>query len=193
MDYNIHMNKNNHGFTLIELIVVMAVFAILVAIAAPSYTAFTDSSRRASQVNVFNGSLSYARSEAIKRNSTVSVCARSAGAETCSGLNNWKDGWLVFDDINNNGLFAAPDTLLRVFDPTTSGSTITKKVAPYTVTYRGSGFISAASEFKYCSGGSRATDARAIIVSKTGRSRLSIDTDSNKIHEDGSGADLICP
>ncbi len=194
MDYNIHMTKNNHGFTLIELIITIAVFGILVAVAAPSFTAFIDSSRRAGEVNVFSGALSYARSEAIKRNSTVSVCARTSGLETCSGGNDWNNGWLVFDDADSDGVIDAGE-LLRVFNPIAAGSAVTEISGNATsvLTYRGSGFITVArAEFRYC-GNRGAMDARAIILSKTGRARLSVDSDSNNIHENFAGADITCP
>lgn len=200
MDYNIHMNKNIQGFTLIELIVTMAVFAILVAIAAPSFNAFTDSSRRASEVNNISGTLAYARSEAIKRNSNVSVCARisTVGAETCSAVaNDWKYGWMVFDDTDSDGVLDIGENLLRLFGPISKGSVITETTgnATLALTFRGSGFITVAnSEFKYCGPSNKASNARAIIISKTGRARLSIDTaDADKTHEDSSGTNLTCP
>lgn len=200
MDYNIHMNKNIQGFTLIELIVTMAVFAILVAIAAPSFNAFTDSSRRASEVNNISGTLAYARSEAIKRNSNVSVCARisTVGAETCSAVaNDWKYGWMVFDDTDSDGVLDIGENLLRLFGPISKGSVITETTgnATLALTFRGSGFIAVAnSEFKYCGPSNKASNARAIIISKTGRARLSIDTaDADKTHEDSSGTNLTCP
>jgi type IV fimbrial biogenesis protein FimT len=199
MDYNIHMTKNNHGFTLIELIVTLAVFSLLVAIAAPSFNAFTDSSRRASEVNNISGALSYARSESIKRNSTVSVCARTStvGAETCSTLaNDWKYGWMIFDDTDADSVLDAGETLLRLFGPISKGSVITETSgnAILAITFRGSGFITIANaEFKYCGPSNKASNARAIIISKTGRARLSVDSDNNNIHEDGSGANLTCP
>lgn len=196
MDYNIHMTKNNHGFTLIELIVTLAVFAILVAVAAPSFNSYVDSSRRASEVNLLSGALSYARSEAIKYDSTISICAQTDGAETCSGTNDWSNGWLVFADADADGVVDTGETVLRIFKPIATGSTITETstFAPSHLTYRGSGFITVTrAEFKYC-GNRGAIDARAVIVSKTGRARLSLDSnDSGAIHEDSTGTDLTCP
>ena len=198
MDYNIHMTKNNHGFTLIELIVTLAVFAILVTVAAPSFNSFVDSSRRASEVNQLSGALAYARSEAIHYDNTVTICAQTSGAESCSGTNDWSNGWLVFTDLNSDGVYdaGAGETLLRIFKPVSAGSAITETstFAPSALTFRGSGFITVTrAEFKYC-GNRGVADARAIIVSKTGRARLSVDgTDSGKIHEDSTGTDLTCP
>ncbi|MCW8988029.1 MAG: GspH/FimT family pseudopilin [Gammaproteobacteria bacterium] len=190
------MTKNNHGFTLIELIVTMAVFAILVAVAAPSFNSFVDSSRRASEVNLLSGALSYARSEAIKFDSTISICAQTDGAETCSGTNDWSNGWIVFADTDSDGVIDTGESKLRIFKPIAAGSAITETStnAPSALTFRGSGFITVASaEFKYC-GNRGVTDARAIIISKTGRARLSIDSnDAGTIHENGSGTDLTCP
>lgn len=200
MDYNIHMNKNIQGFTLIEIIVTLAVFSILVAVAAPSFNAFTDSSRRASEVNNISGALAYARSEAIKRNSNVSVCARTStvGAETCSAVaNDWRFGWMIFDDTDADGILDAGETLLRLFGPISIGSVITETSgnATLAITFRGSGFITVANaEFQYCGPQNKVSNARAIIMSKTGRARLSIDTaDADHTHEDASGTNLTCP
>jgi type IV fimbrial biogenesis protein FimT len=81
------------GFTLIELIVTMAVALVLISIAFPSFRTLTQNSRMAAQVNDLIADLSYARSEAIKRRDTVSICTSSDGA-TCSG-GNWRDGRII--------------------------------------------------------------------------------------------------
>jgi type IV fimbrial biogenesis protein FimT len=81
------------GFTLVELIVAMAVALILISIAFPSFRTLTQNSRMAAQVNDMVADLSFARSEAIKRRTTVSICTSSDGA-TCSG-GNWRDGRII--------------------------------------------------------------------------------------------------
>ena len=83
------------GFTLVELVVAMAVALILISVAFPSFRTLTQNSRMAAQVNDLIADLSFARSEAIKRRATVSICTSSDGA-TCSG-GNWKDGRIIID------------------------------------------------------------------------------------------------
>lgn len=80
------MKSRAQGFTLVELIVVVALVAILAALAAPSFRGVLASQRVKAAASDLGNSLSYARSEAIKRNTTVSVVSASGG---------WASGWTV--------------------------------------------------------------------------------------------------
>jgi type IV fimbrial biogenesis protein FimT len=85
--------KAQRGVTLVELMVALSVLAILLAIAAPSFRdAGLPSQLRAVANNVV-AATQIARSEAIKRNATVTLCVSSDGA-TC-GTGNWQQGWIV--------------------------------------------------------------------------------------------------
>lgn len=81
------------GFSLIELVMTVTVVGILLAIAAPSFRTFMQNSRLATQANTLVYALNLARSEAVRLDSTVEVCASSDGA-TCNG-GNWQSGWIV--------------------------------------------------------------------------------------------------
>jgi type IV fimbrial biogenesis protein FimT len=87
------------GFTMIELMVVIAVAGIMTALAAPSLTKMIASNRIQSEASTFVGDLMYARSEAIKRGEAVSLCASSDGVR-CLNTNTWHSGWIVFSDVN---------------------------------------------------------------------------------------------
>ena len=82
---------SGRGFTLIELVVTLTVAAILLAIAVPSFYDATLGSKLASYANNFVASVSLARSEAIKRNAAVTLCASSDGASCASG--GWEQGF----------------------------------------------------------------------------------------------------
>lgn len=106
----------NKGFTLVELIITIAIASILITIAAPSYQSLVVQSRLSTQANQLATSFHYARSEAIKRGMRVTVCKSSNGA-TCVDADSWQDGWIVFSDGGTTGTVdAGTDQLLRVFD-----------------------------------------------------------------------------
>lgn len=80
------------GFTIVELVVTVAVMAILLAIAAPSFKEIMLGTKLTSQANSLMASAHLARGEAIKRNQQVRLCASSDGA-SCTG--SWQQGWIV--------------------------------------------------------------------------------------------------
>ena len=90
--------KNYNGFTLLELIITVAVISIVMAIAVPSMTAFTKNDRLTTNINTLIGHLALARSEAVKRSQQVAVCI-SNNTVSCTG-GDWHDGWIVYIDAD---------------------------------------------------------------------------------------------
>lgn len=93
------------GFTLIELMVTLAVLAIIVAIAAPAFTGLVNSNRLTTQSNELIGGIQMARSEAIKRNARVSFCGSADGAACLADGSTWSQ-WLVVRDSDGSVLQA---------------------------------------------------------------------------------------
>lgn len=91
------------GFTMIELMITIALVAIMISLAYPSFVSVVNSNRLAGATNDLVGDLQYARSEAIRRNTRVTACASSDGS-TCSG-SDWSE-WIV--------RVGAPAEVLRV-------------------------------------------------------------------------------
>lgn len=90
--------KRCAGFTLVELTLTLAVAATTLHFGVPSMQQSLTTNRLAAQTNLLISSLYNTRSEAIKRNTRVTL--RKTGT-------NWEDGWMIFTDGNDNALFDA--------------------------------------------------------------------------------------
>lgn len=134
------------GFSIVELLVVVAIVGILTAFAVPMFGDVVQRTRVTAMANDLVASALRARSEAIKRNAVVSLCPTSAGS-ACEGTN-WSAGYLVWCrsvdalacDPTNTGtrtlvlhhqaairsgwrISAAGDTAAIAFQPTGTGAT----------------------------------------------------------------------
>jgi type IV fimbrial biogenesis protein FimT len=105
--------KTEHqGLTLVELIGAVAIAAILVGVAIPSFFSLIADNRLTALTNELVTDMHYTRSEAVTRELPVAICASEDG-ESCSGRNDWSSGWIVFTDTTgSSGEFDAEDELL---------------------------------------------------------------------------------
>ena len=88
--------RSNSGFTVIELLVALAVAAILLALAAPSFSTMFASYRLTAGTNDLVNAAGLARSEAIKRNRSVTLCRTdAAGDDTCAAAEGTWDNWII--------------------------------------------------------------------------------------------------
>lgn len=93
------------GFTLIELMVTLAIVTVLLVLAVPSLEDATLNTQLRAQSNALLASLQLARSEAIKRNARVVVCKTADWTATdaaCDTAGGWEQGWIVFHDCDND-------------------------------------------------------------------------------------------
>lgn len=103
------------GFTLVELLVTVAVLAIILALATPSFTAIVNSNRLAAGANEMVASIQLARMESMRRNLRVAVC-ESSNSTTCTDGDLWAQ-WITIADTNRDGAFSNADEVLRVSTP----------------------------------------------------------------------------
>ena len=111
------------GFTLIELVVTIAILAILLVIAIPSFKALIINNRITTQANEFVSDVTYARAEAVRRNTRVSICKSNDGAACALGAD-WSGGWIVFTDAPIYGVVSPGDNILRVRGALTTGAAL---------------------------------------------------------------------
>lgn len=91
------MFKKLNGFTLIELMVTLAVLGIVIGVAIPSFTRQVLNNRSLTLGSDLVTAFNFAREEAVKRGSRVSICPSTDGL-TCLSGTNWARGWMVFAD-----------------------------------------------------------------------------------------------
>jgi type IV fimbrial biogenesis protein FimT len=177
------------GFTLLEVMVVLAIVAILGTLAAPSLKQQIQSNTISSNVNTFMSDIRFARSESVRRGGGVVMCrsdSPEATSPTCGsgsgpGGNGWVSGWIIFHDLDNSGTKASAEPLLRVQGPITSMDSITDSgnSTKFQFTATGRQTLSGATSFQF-GGGNYANDVqRVVCVNLSGRARVAGDGNSS--------------
>ena len=123
--------RSNRGFTLIELMLVVAVLGIIVLIAAPSFQRAIHSNQLRTETSRLLSALNLARSEAISRNAIVSLCPSryaSDGVAACSKT--YADGWIIFTNSDRDRVVdEGSDNIVKAFEGLPAGYSLTNKTA----------------------------------------------------------------
>jgi len=123
------MRKTQHGFSLTELMVALAIIGILLGIATPSYRQFSGNSRTVATTNSLVGALAVARSEALRRATPVTICA-STDQLSCN-TTDWSNGWIVFTDASVAGTVDGTDKIVQAW-PAPGGNSKVSLIYPNT-------------------------------------------------------------
>ena len=185
-----HGNKRN-GFTLVELMVVLAIAAIILTTAVPAYQRYIQNNRMTTGVHRLVASFNLARNEASSRGNQVTVC-KSVDLINCSAGNTigWHQGWIIFNDTNGNNTRQAPgEELIRAMSalPGNDQQIFADNGLANFVSYSASGTVSSAGALVLCDKRGYAGNATAVIVSATGSVR-SGQADDPQFQPDISGA-----
>jgi type IV fimbrial biogenesis protein FimT len=123
------------GFTLIELMITIAVLAVLMMIAVPSFTDATLGAKLGSYANSLVASTHLARGEAIKSNRATTLCVSTNGT-SCTGGSEWKDGWIVLGWRGDPPV----QTVIQYQQALPSGLKITAKNGSTSIVFQPTGF-----------------------------------------------------
>ena len=169
-------HRYNQGFTLVEMIIAVAIAAIVLGMGVPGFQQLIRANRTVTEVNRLVTALSLARSEAVKRNATVAM--RPSGV-------NWENGWVVFtDNVTQNGTIDAGEQVLQVYEGMPQGYTLRPGPSPvptltdwiaFQPTGQMLGTGGAAAEFRVCDDTQAAAERRRIQVNLIGRAHASKD------------------
>lgn len=169
MNTNALLSRQNRGFTLIELMTVILIAALLLAVAVPSFDTLIKRNNVDALQSRLSSALATARTEAASRNKTITICASNNGL-ACTGADHWNLGWIVFEDGSVIGTVDAGETVIEVYQSTSS----TYRVAmPEThVSFNTQGFLahpsSTTPQFVVCGPDNDARYARGLAVNKSG-------------------------
>jgi type IV fimbrial biogenesis protein FimT len=152
-DVSARARRANGGFTLIELMMVVAILAIMAALAAPSMAKLVADQRLRSAATDLHLALVKARSEAIKRNVDVTVSPTGGS---------WTAGWSILDPTN-------PDLQLDASAPSSSVSVASTATQ---VVYRGTGRTTNAAGVSFVITATRTDAARCLSIDPSGRPYL---------------------
>ncbi|WP_293373092.1 GspH/FimT family protein [Nevskia sp.] len=183
--------SDQKGFTLLEMMVVIAIAAVLLAIASPGLRSFVLAGSRGDAASGLYGAMVRARAEAIARNTPVTLCQRdynaSGGHARCdaSATGSWVNGWVIYRDSAPDDSGAKPataDDVIATGEPADRAFAWAGDPADTAaVQFESSGRLSSSSRisFRLCKQGDSAWEGRRVQIDTSGRIRLAKDSGCN--------------
>jgi len=162
--------RRTRGFTLIELMLSLAVFAILAAAAVPALGSLIESTESQTARSALITALNAARIFAVSKTADVVACP-SADREYCGRTTEWQRGWIVFIDADGDGARDDGERLIEVSQAQPDGIAITSTVGRTRVIYRPDGSSAGSNvTFTICDRRGPA-HATALVINNAGRVR----------------------
>lgn len=181
------------AFTLLELLVVLAITALLAGMAYPSFNDLLARVHATSRVNDLVGIIRFARHSAINGGRWVTLCP--AIGQRCADSRNWASGIMVFQDDNRDGNRQAEELVLGYLPELDQGERLRWR------SFRRRNFLQFRSEgytnwqngsFHYCPADGDSRNGKVLIVNIQGRTAPSVDADGDGIDEQANGRPLMC-
>ena len=161
----------DRGFTLIELVMVLAIVAVLLALAVPAFGKLLGSTHTSAARNQLETALNQARIAAVSRGTHVIACP-SSDASGCDRSTQWQHGWLVFADLDQDGQRSEDETVIATTQAQPPGIAILGTAGRLKVVFRPDGGAWGSNlTLTLCDRASGAAGATALTVNQIGRIR----------------------
>lgn len=159
-----------HGFTLTELLITLAVAGILALIGAPAMGHLMARTQDASTEASMADTLRHARTAAVAHNARVLVCP-SRNGRSCQAGDDWQHGWIIAKDDDHDGQPDAGTPIIATQSAMPSGTRVVTSAGRRQVTFQPSGNAGGSNvTFTVCH--ARERSGRSVIVANSGRVRL---------------------
>lgn len=158
------------GFTLIELMLTLAIAGVLALLGVPSLGHLMARTREASAESSIAGSLRHARNAAIMRNGRVVVCPSDDGRLCLDGFD-WQHGWIIADDANHDRQPDSGKPLIAVLPAMPAGTRIITSRGRRRLSFHPNG-SAAGSNARFTICHARERDGKSVVLSNTGRVRI---------------------
>jgi type IV fimbrial biogenesis protein FimT len=172
--------SRQRGYSLHDALITLGIAAILAGVGIPSITRLILRQEQVTAINTLIAALHTARSEAITRGNRVALCPSRDG-QNCldagGGQTAWHAGYLLYVDLDASSAREDGEPAVRYFDGRSRIRTFTSRYRDH-ITYQANGFASGTNTtFRFCDPAGRIA-SRAVVVSNTGRPRISSDNDT---------------
>lgn len=165
------MNRHQTGLTLIELLMTLAIAAVLLSLSLPTFAHFTARNSVAASHNLMMTGFAAAREAAIVHRAPAVLCPGDA-TTGCRKDGIWDGGWILFLDRNTDGSLGGSDTLLRTETGFAGDVAIRSSRHRSRVTFKPNGMAEGSNlTVKLCD--TRGAPLQGLVTSNTGRTRAS--------------------
>lgn len=161
-----------HGLTLLELLITLALTMLILGIGIPAFNSLSARTQQTAEINRFIRHLQLARSTAIKTGRDHVLCP-SSDMNLCREDTHWEQGYILFEDNNEDGLRDPYESLVRISHPTSEiGIDMQSTTGRKHVTYRSDGRSAGSNlTLTFCDPENH-IPPKAVILSNTGRPRV---------------------
>jgi prepilin-type N-terminal cleavage/methylation domain-containing protein len=158
-----HSKSQQKGFTLVELLTVVAVIGISLGVGIPNLQNFMQDNHQINAINEFSSYVSFARNEAVVRNTTVKLCVANETKTGCATTSdNWANGYLV--------IVEGETTALKIHDKLPGNQTITGNSTA--LVFSSNGMVTTAGTMTFCDGRQN-SQPRSVNINRGSQVRLS--------------------